>query len=150
MAIYAFSLLAASDPSKKRFSEGPINMICNFSSWTQNYITTPEICWTSMLHCFWPAVQFSQKNIFSTTYLIVLARCPVVIFFWHLQCIWNCCLWLTVLTRCKSVKIINTASKFLRTIEDWHFVFSLLVRLIWVCETVKLSKSVLLNSKRIT
>ena len=49
-------------------------IICNFGGWPQNYLTTPEAFWTSMLHCFRPTVQFSRE-ISSRTYSIVLARC---------------------------------------------------------------------------
>ena len=49
-------------------------MICHFVSWPQNYLTTPEAFWTSMFHCFRPAVQFSRETC-SRTYLISLAKC---------------------------------------------------------------------------
>ena len=37
-------------------------MIWIFGGWPQNYLITPEAFWTSMLHCFWPAVQFLLKD----------------------------------------------------------------------------------------
>ena len=46
------------------------------------------------------------------------------------------------------VKIVDMASKFFGNIEDWSFFFfSLLIRLIWFCDTAKLSNSALSNFK---
>ena len=47
---------------------------------------------------------------------------------------------------CGRVKMVDMASKFLGNIEDWR----LLVRVIWFCETAKLSKFVLSNLQRMT
>ena len=51
----------------------PINMICNFGGWLQNYLTTAEQFWASMFHCSRPAIQFCQE-ICSRGYSIVLAN----------------------------------------------------------------------------
>ena len=45
------------------------------------------------------------------------------------------------------VNMVGMASKFLGNIKNWCF-FSLLVRLIWFCETAKLYKSALSNFKK--
>ena len=47
---------------------------------------------------------------------------------------------------CGRVKMVDMAPKFLGNIEDWR----LLVRVIWFCETAKLSKFVLSNFQRMT
>ena len=47
---------------------------------------------------------------------------------------------------CGRVKMVDMASKFLGNIEHWR----LLVRVIWICETAKLSKFVLSNFQRMT
>ena len=64
-------------------------------------------------------------------------------YFWHLQCLWNCRLWLAVFI------------VFRWQIWRWNFsetskisiCFSLL-GLIWLCHTAKLSKSALSNFKK--
>ena len=71
-------------------------------------------------------------------------------YFWHLQCLWNFRLWLAVFT----VLRLGKGDRYGFDISQKHrrlaFVFSLLVRLIWFCETAKLRKSVLSNFKRMT
>ena len=71
-------------------------------------------------------------------------------YFWHFQCLWKCCLWLAVLTVLRLGKDGRYGFKI--SWKHWRlvFIFSLLVRLIWFCETAKLSNSVLSNCKRMT
>ena len=71
-------------------------------------------------------------------------------YFWHVQQLWNYCLWLAVLTVLRSGK--DERYGFEVSWKHWRleFVFSLLGRFIWFCKTAKLSKSVLSNFKRIT
>ena len=51
---------------------GRVYMIFNFDGSPQNYLTILEAFWTSMLHCFWPVVQFSREI---CSREIVLAKC---------------------------------------------------------------------------
>ena len=118
-------------------------MICNFDGWARNYLTTLETLWTSMHNCFRSVNHFPRKTC-SKTYSVVLV-----------SCLWS--LFLTYLMFMKLysqywgwVKMVDIALKFLGNIKDWCLFFSLLVRLIWLCETTKLSNSVLSNCKRIT
>ena len=63
--------------------------------------------------------------------------------------IWNNYDWLY--SQCWGwVKMINMALIFLGNIKDWGLFLSLFWRLIWFCETAKLSKSVLSNFKRMS
>ena len=71
-------------------------------------------------------------------------------YFWHLQCLWKCCLWLAVLTVLRLGKNGRYGFKISWKHRKLTFVFSLLVRLIWFWETAKLSNSVLSNCKRMT
>ena len=71
-------------------------------------------------------------------------------YFWHLQCFWNCRLWLAVLTVLTSGKDVRYGFEISREYRRLAFVFSPFVKLIWFCETAKLSKSVLSNFKRMT
>ena len=48
--------------SEMFFLRNQQNMICIFGGWPPNYLIPPEAFWTSMLHCFWPAVQFLLKD----------------------------------------------------------------------------------------
>ena len=70
--------------------------------------------------------------------------------YWHLQCLWNCRLWLAVFTALRSGK--DSRYGFETSRKHWRltfveFIFSLLVRLTWFCGTAKLSKYVLSNFK---
>ena len=47
----------------KVFSKKTSMMICNFGGWHRIYLTTPKAFWTSMLHCFKPAVRFSLEDL---------------------------------------------------------------------------------------
>ena len=71
-------------------------------------------------------------------------------YLWHLQCLWNCCLWLTVFTLLRSDKDIKYGFQISR--KHWRsvFVFSLLLKLIWFGEMAELSKSVLSNFKKMS
>ena len=60
-AIYAFFLLAPSDPPRYSFLQGTNKVICKLGGWPQNYLTTHEAFWTSILYCFRPVVQFSRE-----------------------------------------------------------------------------------------
>ena len=71
-------------------------------------------------------------------------------YFWHLQCLWNCCLWLTLFTVLRSGKDGRYGFKISWKHRRLTFVFSMLVRLIWFCETAKQSNSALSNCKRMT
>ena len=54
-------------------------------------------------------------------------------YFWHLQCLWNCRLWLTVFTVLRSGKDGRYSFEISRKHRILAFDFSLLVRLIWFC-----------------
>ena len=71
-------------------------------------------------------------------------------YFWHLQCLGNCCLWLAVLTVVRSGKDGRYGFKISWKHRRLVLVFSLLIRLIWFCEMANLSNSVLSNCKRMT
>ena len=71
-------------------------------------------------------------------------------YFWHLQCLWNCFLWLAVFTVLRLGKDGRYGFKISWKHRRLAFVFSLLVRLIWLSEMAKLSNSILSNCKRMT
>ena len=71
-------------------------------------------------------------------------------YFRHLQCLWNRCLWLAVFTVLRLGKDGSYGLEMSQKHQRFAFVFSILVRLIWFCQTAKLSKSVLSNFKRMT
>ena len=72
------------------------------------------------------------------------------LYFWHLQCLWNCCLWLAVFTLLRSGKDGKYGFKISWKHRRLTYVFRVLVGLIWFCEAAKLSNFVLSNCKRIT
>ena len=58
----------------------------NFRGWPQNYLTTPEAFWTSMLHCFRPDIfNFPEKFAQEPTRSCWRDVCGL--YFWHLQCL---------------------------------------------------------------
>ena len=71
-------------------------------------------------------------------------------YFWQLLCLWNCCLWLAAFTVLRSGKDGRYGFKISWKHRRLPFVFSLLVRLIWFCETARLSNSAFSNCKRMT
>ena len=67
------------------------------------------------------------------------------LYFWHFA---NFHLWLAIFAVLRLGKDSRYGFKFSRKYRRLAFVYSLLVRLIWFCETAKLSKSVLSNFKK--
>ena len=107
-----------------------------------------ETFWTSMLYCFRPLVQFSQEIAQRSTQPGWWNAC--CLYFWHLKCLRNCWLWLAVFTVLRSGKDGFIDFKISGKHRKLALVFSLLVRLIWFCETAKLSNFVFSNNKRMT
>ena len=110
-------------------------------------LITPEPFWTSMFH-FSSVLLLSFPKKFSQGPTRSCWRDACGTYLWHLQCLWNCCLWLTVFTLLRSDEDIKYGFQISR--KHWRsvFVFSLLVKLIWFGEMAELSKSVLSNFKR--
>ena len=69
---------------------------------------------------------------------------------WHLQCLWNCRLWLALFTVLRLGKDGRYGFEISRKHRRLAFVFILLIRLIWLCKTAKLNKSAFSNFKRMT
>ena len=112
-------------------------MICNSDSWPKNYLTMPKAFWTSMLHSFRLLCSFPKRFTQGPTWLCWRDVCGP--YFWHLQCLWNCCSWLVVLTVLRSGKDHRYGFEISRKNKILVFVFSLLVRLIWFCKMAKLN-----------
>ena len=115
-------------------------MFCNFDAWPQNYLTTPEAFRRNMLHSFRALFSFSEK--FAQGPTSSCRRDSFSPYFWHLQCLWNCRLWLAVFTVFRSGKDSRCGFEISWKHRRLSFDFSLLVRLIWFCEIAKLNKSV--------
>ena len=69
-------------------------------------------------------------------------------YFWHLQCLSNCRLWLALFTILRSDRDGRYDFEIFLKHRTLVLAFRLLVGLIWFCETAKLTKSVLLNFKK--
>ena len=72
------------------------------------------------------------------------------LYLWHLECLRNFWLWLAIFTVLRSGKDGFYDFKISGKHQKLALVFSLLVRLIWFCETAKLSNFVFSNNKRMT
>ena len=130
-------------PLQYCFSQGTIAMICILGGWPQSYLILSEAVWTSMLHCIRSAIQF-PREICSRIYSIALARYLRSLFLAFA----NFRLWLAIFAVLRLGKDSRYGFKFSRKYRRLAFVFSLLVRLIWFCQTTKLSKSILSNFKK--
>ena len=90
---------------------------------------------------------FSFPDKFAQASTWSCCRDAYALYFIDLLCLWDCWLWLALFTVLRSGKDGRYGFKISRKYRRLAFVFSLLVRLIWFCETAKLSNSVLQITK---